>query len=644
MRVLSDATLAVQAGSSYTPLVSVDIGGNTFHTNDPASGLSMVETVEEGQSFRATIEIKPSVLQAIHPSILEMVKGQEVVIKWGFINPATGWVSERIQAPYLRVVNVAGLSEPGSVVARFDCVGWWELLASSRVVKDPSDADAPPPVWPGDTTVRGIINELLQGWAPVFLDSSDGVIDTYRPEYEADGLESVMTTLRNLLDMTSCYIGLRNDGFHVNYPQVSSPLTQTYALDGHTFYMRAHAAKAVVPNRIVVVPGLATADETPEFIGIALDQDSIDQLGFLDLITSDDGVRSQGEANNRAFRILQRLKAETSDGIATVPMHIGQELYDRVRVIDDRIEAPPINNFVGMIRRVWTSGKYAMEVGLGGLMPHLSSLRTSFPSTPISVGPPVSVGPGVTEPVAPAPVIPSEPALPPPPVLNPQPVPVPVPTPPRTPTPIATPTPPRSQVLGTGVQPTPTPVTVPGPVSTPGLAAAYLRQVAELQETVSRLQEQFVLQEFTTRQRRFVDRIPEPEAVVSIGAVGGVPVAGRSNFPSPAFGGGTVGQIIKPLLGQRPGRWTTISLQASNVPAALRHEVAHHILGAYDVPRAEHEPIIARARVPGTTTGVHFGLLETAATVALTPTFEQRRRYSRQLQRLAFRELRRSGR
>ena len=400
MYELTADTLTIQQSDSYTPIVQVNIGGVGFLSTNPSSGLMLVEVVEEGQSYRASIEVKPEVLAAIHPGILEWAIGKRVHITWGYSG-----TTQTITAPPLFVVGVSGVSEPGNVTTRFDCLGWWELLAASRVVRDPSTPEDPPPIWPGDATILAILTEILVGRGNVWLDDDDGVVNVYRPYYEADGLESVLTTVRNLLDMSSSYIKIRDDGFHIVNPQPSSPLAYTYDLDDHAFFKRSNSVKAINPNRIVMLPSLPTSDEAPEFIGIAIDQDSVDSLGYLDFITVDEGITSEGEANARAYYILERLKAESSAGLATVPMNIGQELYDRVAMSDDRIGTVPIYSFVGMIRRVWRSGEYSMELGLGGLMPHLSGLYTALtPSTP-AVMPvpyvPPGLGPVFDLPVAP---------------------------------------------------------------------------------------------------------------------------------------------------------------------------------------------------------------------------------------------------
>lgn len=409
MLSLPNDVLDLQAGSSYMPLVEVRVGTTVFRTDDPTSGLRFVETMEGGQSFRATIEVHPSNLAVMHPGVLQAARGDEVTIKWGYVGS-----DSMVESPPLWVVSDSGLSEPGIGRLTYNCVGWWELLAGSRTISDPSDADAHPPIWPRDTTVRGILNELLQGRASVFLDSDDGIINVYRPYYEVDGLPSVLTTIRNLLDMTLSYIRIRDNGFHIVYPAASDPITWTYELDGHQFFTRSHTAKISIPNRMVVVPELPTVDSTPDFVGVALDSDSIDKIGYMDMITLEEGVLSAGEANSRASTLMARLKAENSDGIAIVPMNIGQELYDKVRLIDLRLGIEsPMEHFVGMIRRVWTSNQYAMEMGLGGLMPHLSSLRTEHPiaAIPTYIAPvPAPPLEGVMTPIPPQPPTPWTPA------------------------------------------------------------------------------------------------------------------------------------------------------------------------------------------------------------------------------------------
>ena len=92
------------------------------------------------------------------------------------------------------------------------------------------------------------------------------------------------------------------------------------------------------------------------------------------MVTVEEGLSSEAETHRRDEYIQERLKADGVEGLISVPMNIGQELYDKVSVRDDRIQAVLIHNFVGSLTKTWAPGKYTMEIGLGGLMPHLSSL------------------------------------------------------------------------------------------------------------------------------------------------------------------------------------------------------------------------------------------------------------------------------
>lgn len=464
MRSITPTTLAIQKSSNYTPFVQVVIGNLTYRSNDPNSGLRLVETVEENLGYRATIEL--GLPTEFNPFVLEALVGQKVEISWGYVG------GSYIRATPLRLLSVSGLSEPGQSVTRFNCVSWWELIANRRTVLDPSNAADYPPVWPKDTTIRNILAELLQSDAGVRSDNVDWLVRTYKPHYEADGLEAVLTTVRNLLDMTLSYIKLRPDGFHIVSPRAGDDVTYEYRLDDHTFFHRSHSYKIIIPNRIVVMPQLPTADEAPDFIGVAIDSNSRIQLGFLDFIIQDEGISTQGEANTRASVILNRLRAERTSGIIIAPMNIAQELYDMVRIYDIRT-APSLNIYrmVGRIRKTWSSeGVYEIELGLGGLTTHLSSLRTEYPISastrprgPVVTAPEVTVfGPPIPSwigpPVSPWERIATQP--PPVPVLTypggaysppvPDPIPyAPSPTPPGpTPTyrppPTATPTPPPS--------------------------------------------------------------------------------------------------------------------------------------------------------------------------------------------------------
>lgn len=388
---LTTTTKNIQEGSNITPIVRVEFAnGAKLDTLDPTDGLRSVELIDEFMSSRGTIIASPeSILSWLHPTVLPTYKGTKVKISIGFIG-----TTQSIQLAPLFVGSVYSVSTPGGIVITFNLISWWELLAGKRVARDPATADAVPPVWDKDTTVLGILNELLTVFAPVFLDNSDGIVPIYKPYYEAGSYEGGLTVVRNLMDMTRSYIKLRADGFHVLYPRPTDPTSQLYSLLRYPFQMKSLTSTLVIPNTIIVVSVLPTSELGAPFVGIAQDSDSVAKVGSVEMIVLDEGISSLGEANARAQILLSRIQSTGSEGVMQASVHIGQELFDKVDVSDERTGGGGSSHRVGRIKRLWRSGQFIMELGFGGLAPHLSGLQTypnDFGEFQPIIGPPSGV-------------------------------------------------------------------------------------------------------------------------------------------------------------------------------------------------------------------------------------------------------------
>ena len=381
---LTAITKAIQGAKNSTPRIILEFeGGAKLDTNDPNDGLLKVELTDEFLSSRGTIVATPrSHSEWIHPNILPAFTGLKVTITIGFIG-----TPQVIRLTPLYVGSVFSSSLPGEITITFNLISWWELLAGSRVTLDPVTSGSPV-VWPGDTTIQGILGELLSGKAPVRLDSSDGIVSVYKPYYEVEAFESILTVVRNLMDMTRSYIKLRADGFHILHPRSIDPVAQLYSLDGYAFQSKSLTARLVIPNRIWVVPLQASADSTPAFEGVATDTSSVNKVGVIDMIVVDGGISSAGEANARAQILLDRIRQSSSAGSLEVGVHIGQEIFDVIDIKDDRTGALIKKVRIGKIRRRWSPGNFMMELGLGGLAPHLGGIQT-YPN----ITPPTPPGP-----------------------------------------------------------------------------------------------------------------------------------------------------------------------------------------------------------------------------------------------------------
>ncbi len=182
-------------------------------------------------------------------------------------------------------------------------------------------------------------------------------------------------------------------------------------------------------------------------------------------------------------------------------------------------------------------------------------------------------------------------------------------------------------------QPTPPPTATPTPLT------SFASKLQRLQRKT--------LRDLGMSQRRFAERIPEPEAA-------DLPrgVSGQANLPPSSRAARVAQRLISGLgIADVPtGRRTRISPRAQNPEAAVRHEAAHHLLNLQGIPAEEQvapdspgHRIIRRGRVSGADRGVDFRLLERARQAEVTGTTEQEARASRAVQQAARGQRRRTA-
>jgi len=130
---------------------------------------------------------------------------------------------------------------------------------------------------------------------------------------------------------------------------------------GHNFFDQANRTRVVMPNYVVVK---SHPDHDVKFEGVAEDT----------TFTSLDGMEkrwyeylrlaSVEEAAYVAAAILQGFKRGASVGSALVPMNVGQEVHDWVKVTDPISGDVQLGN-VGYIRRTCGGGKWEMQIAFG---------------------------------------------------------------------------------------------------------------------------------------------------------------------------------------------------------------------------------------------------------------------------------------
>ncbi len=236
------------------------------------------------------------------------------------------------------------------------------------------------------------------------LDTSDaGQGDDFKPTYVSQVGSRLGPVIGDILGFTLLGIHVREDGFHASFidaGQASPDLI--YDLDDgpHTFFIHTESQSVTIPNRILVVSGNLDDGAAAFFSDItnSLCNDSESQLeiGIIPTIIEDPSITSEAEGNTQASRILNQLKRDKVQGRVEVPLDCGAEIWDEVRVQDDRT-GNSTDARVSQIIRVYQSGQYVMQIITGGAIWGVGPLPLRA-----AVAAPVSLGPDiVTEPERP---------------------------------------------------------------------------------------------------------------------------------------------------------------------------------------------------------------------------------------------------
>jgi hypothetical protein len=228
-----------------------------------------------------------------------------------------------------------------------------------------------PATWGRQKSVKEILEELVNPWT-ITEDTSDpnNLPTTYYPVVIAELGSYVLQTVRNLMAMTRSGLKMRQDGFHLVYLD-PSPASYDYEYDTtHAFYSDIRERGVTIPNKIIFVDKMSdTMGNHYNYYGQAQDNDSINVWQDITWIQVDETIQSNAEAISRASILLDRIKSEVNQGRIIVPMNVGQELYDYIKVTDSRAGITATGR-VGMLRHWYNpaQGEYRLEIRIGGLV------------------------------------------------------------------------------------------------------------------------------------------------------------------------------------------------------------------------------------------------------------------------------------
>jgi len=185
----------------------------------------------------------------------------------------------------------------------------------------------------------------------VVYDSEDSLIDTYLPKdgfkiYEND---TRLATINKLLAYTGCVKRAEDDGkIHVFVPTTTgTSYDYEYSLSDsdHKFFSKSLRDSLVIPNRVVVH---SYSDDTDQYTGNYTSAASYALLPKSEFIKAK--LVSNAQATALATARIAQLEMAAQRGNASVPLNVGAEVHDYIKVTDSRASDSRAGN-IGSIRR-----------------------------------------------------------------------------------------------------------------------------------------------------------------------------------------------------------------------------------------------------------------------------------------------------
>lgn len=305
------------------------------------------------------------------------LSGYKGVISRGYNDPTQG--DEYSPCAPLWIIAQSDDSLPGQLIVQLSLAGTPNFLA-----KDKANAAYTPDSSNTDT-IKTILTAIAQATLAPFnhcvaytitYDSEDSLIDVFQPKdsFAVSAGENRLDKMKWLLGNTNCVMRVEDDEeIHIFVPTTTgTSYDYEYKFDvtdEHTFFRKSHRKRFLVPNYIVVE---STPGHSPSYSGFAEDTDSSDIIE----IRSRPHYRrlaSNQQATDIATAIRDELKVDSELGSGFVPVNVGAEVYDYVKITDSRQGDTRVGN-IGYLNRTFTPGKIPVlefrfgSIALGGVM------------------------------------------------------------------------------------------------------------------------------------------------------------------------------------------------------------------------------------------------------------------------------------
>lgn len=297
------------------------------------------------------------------------LQGYDAVISYGVISSAGEEYSAT--AP-LVVTDQQFDSDPNKLTCTLILEGIPNLMNEDEASEAylPEDTDT--------NSVKTLVNAVCgatlapfthcQAYEVVWDSGYDALADTYKPK---DGFRiysggSRLAALRRLLDYTANVPRFEADGkIHILKP-VTTGETYDYEYSlqkgDHVFFSKAYRNSLVFPNKVTVS---SRDDDSPQYSGSA-QVDGYDSLPAKVKKTRFVQARlaSNDEAEDIAEALIAKAEMGSKRGQAEVPLNVGAEVFDYVKVTDSRQGDTRTGN-LGYVHRRFGKDKWTMTFGFG---------------------------------------------------------------------------------------------------------------------------------------------------------------------------------------------------------------------------------------------------------------------------------------
>jgi len=212
-------------------------------------------------------------------------------------------------------------------------------------------------------TVKTLVNAIIgatlsafnlcKAYEVVWEDGYDTLADNYRPKdaFRIYTKNNRWSAINRLLDYTLNVAVVKNDGkIHIFKPTTSgTTYDYEYSLEsGHPFFAKALRNRIVIPGYIKVQ---SQDEDDPQYSGTAKD-DGYDSLPAE--LKKQQYKKTYLESDEHATAIAEAILAKAQmwceAGAADVPMNVGAEVFDYVKVTDSRESDYRIGNIGKLVR------------------------------------------------------------------------------------------------------------------------------------------------------------------------------------------------------------------------------------------------------------------------------------------------------